>query len=129
MKLEQSFHRAGPGAGRVGRPHRRAARGALPAGRGDHRGPPTTGATKGTFTVKLGPTTAIYNGTLKLDEPRRGRARGDHERPRHRQARQGGASATIVSTLHDDGTTPTRVEVIHGLHDHRPPGELLAAGG
>jgi carbon monoxide dehydrogenase subunit G len=68
------------------------------------------GSYKGTFTVKLGPTTAVYNGTLKLeslDESARVAtmsARGTDKRGK------GGASATIVSTLHDGGGT-TRVAV------------------
>jgi carbon monoxide dehydrogenase subunit G len=68
------------------------------------------GSYKGTFTVKLGPTTAVYNGTLKLeslDESARVAtmsARGTDKRGK------GGASATIVSTLHDGGGT-TRVDV------------------
>ncbi|MDX6728464.1 MAG: uncharacterized protein QOK49_3269, partial [Baekduia sp.] len=65
----------------------------------------------GTFTVKLGPTTASYNGTLKLDsldEAARTAtmsARGTDKRG------QGGASATIVSTIRDAGTSTT-VDVV-----------------
>jgi uncharacterized protein len=68
------------------------------------------GSYRGTFTVKLGPTTAVYNGTLKLDElDETARvatmsARGTDKRGK------GGASATIVSTLHEDAAG-TRVDV------------------
>ena len=68
------------------------------------------GTYHGTFSVKLGPTTAAYNGTLKLDEvDEAGRrvtmsARGTDKRG------QGGASATIVSFLSEEAAG-TRVEV------------------
>jgi uncharacterized protein len=61
------------------------------------------GSYAGTFTVKLGPTTAIYNGVLSLEslDPAAHvatmKARGTDKRGR------GGASATIVSTMHEDG--------------------------
>lgn len=62
------------------------------------------GSYAGTFTVKLGPTTAIYNGVLSLQslDPAAHvatmSARGTDKRGR------GGASATIVSTMREDGT-------------------------
>jgi carbon monoxide dehydrogenase subunit G len=62
------------------------------------------GSYAGTFTVKLGPTTAIYNGVLSLQslDPAAHvatmSARGTDKRGR------GGASATIVSTMRADGT-------------------------
>lgn len=68
------------------------------------------GSYSGTFTVKLGPTTAAYNGVLRMeaiDEARRTAtmsARGTDKRG------QGGAHATIVSTLLAEGDT-TRVNV------------------
>ena len=61
------------------------------------------GTYHGTFTVKLGPTTAAYNGTLKLDEVDEAArvavmsARGTDRRG------QGGATATIRSTVRPDG--------------------------
>lgn len=64
------------------------------------------GAYHGTFTVRLGPTTASYNGTLKMEELDEAAhtavmsARGTDKRG------QGGASATIRSTVgaHGEGT-------------------------
>jgi carbon monoxide dehydrogenase subunit G len=69
------------------------------------------GTYHGTFAVKLGPMTAAYNGTIKID---------DVDEPAHRatlkakgtdKRGQGGANATIVNTLseHDGGT---RVEAV-----------------
>ncbi|HYF24746.1 MAG TPA: SRPBCC family protein [Baekduia sp.] len=69
------------------------------------------GSWGGTFTVKLGPTTASYNGAIKIeerdDEAMKARlaARGQDRRG------QGGASATIDSIVHDDLHGGTRVEV------------------
>jgi uncharacterized protein len=65
------------------------------------------GTYHGTFQVKLGPTTAAYRGTIKIESADEGthtatlKARGTDKRG------QGGASATIVNTLseHDGGTT------------------------
>lgn len=69
------------------------------------------GSYAGTFTVRLGPTTAIYNGVLSLEsmDPATHtatmNARGTDKRGR------GGASATIVSTMRDDGGV-TAVDVV-----------------
>ncbi len=69
------------------------------------------GTYHGTFTVKLGPTTAAYNGTLRMaevDEAARTavmEARGTDRRG------QGGATATIRSTVRPDGDAATVVEV------------------
>jgi carbon monoxide dehydrogenase subunit G len=65
------------------------------------------GTYHGTFQVKLGPTTAAYRGTIKIESADESthtatlKARGTDKRG------QGGASATIVNTLseHDGGTT------------------------
>jgi uncharacterized protein len=65
------------------------------------------GGYEGTFTVKLGPTTAAYRGALQmesLDEERRVAtmsARGTDKRG------QGGATATIVSSLRQEGADTT----------------------
>ena len=69
------------------------------------------GTHHGTFTVKLGPMTAAYNGTIRIEDVDEAahratlKARGTDKRG------QGGASATIVNTLseHDGGT---RVEAV-----------------
>lgn len=69
-----------------------------------------SGAYHGTFTVKLGPTTASYNGTLHLEEVDEAAhavvmsARGTDKRG------QGGATATIRSVVAPEGDG-TRVEV------------------
>src|ERR671929_887696 len=70
---------------------------------------------QGTFSVKLGPTTAAYNGTLRmeaLDEASRTAtmaAKGTDRRG------QGGASATIVSTMRQTGEETT-VDVSTDFH-------------
>jgi len=70
------------------------------------------GTYHGTFQVKLGPTTASYRGTIKIEEADEAvhratmKARGTDKRG------QGGASATIVNTLTDDGSGGTRVEAV-----------------
>jgi carbon monoxide dehydrogenase subunit G len=69
------------------------------------------GTYHGTFTVKLGPMTAAYNGTIRIEDVDETshratlKARGTDKRG------QGGANATIVNTLseHDGGT---RVEAV-----------------
>jgi uncharacterized protein len=69
------------------------------------------GTYHGTFTVKLGPMTAAYNGTIKIEDADEAahratlKARGTDKRG------QGGANATIVNTLseHNGGT---RVEAV-----------------
>jgi carbon monoxide dehydrogenase subunit G len=69
------------------------------------------GSYRGQFTVKLGPTTAAYTGTLKMEELDEGgrtavmSARGTDRRG------QGGASAMIRSTVTHEGDA-TRVEVV-----------------
>jgi carbon monoxide dehydrogenase subunit G len=68
------------------------------------------GTYRGTFSVRLGPTTAAYRGELQMEEldqdARRVvmRANGQDKRG------QGSAKASIVSTLHEDGEL-TRVDV------------------
>ncbi len=67
------------------------------------------GTYHGTFQVKLGPTTANYRGTIRIDSADATTrtatlsARGSDKRG------QGGASATIVNTLHESGAG-TRVD-------------------
>jgi carbon monoxide dehydrogenase subunit G len=69
------------------------------------------GGYEGTFTVKMGPATASYRGSLKmesLDEEARVAtmsAKGTDKRG------QGGATASIVSTMREEGED-TRVEVV-----------------
>jgi len=65
----------------------------------------------GAMKVKLGPVTQQYKGTVKIQEAdesaRRAVLRADGKDARG----QGTASATIVSTLHDEGNGSTRVNV------------------
>jgi len=74
-----------------------------------------SGAYQGTFSVKLGPTTAAYRGSLQMeavDEAARTAtmsAKGTDKRG------QGGASATIVSTMREEGGT-TQVDVLTDFH-------------
>jgi carbon monoxide dehydrogenase subunit G len=69
------------------------------------------GVYEGTFQVKLGPTTASYRGTIRIESSDADShtatlaAKGSDKRG------QGGASATIVNTLHESGTG-TRVEAV-----------------
>ena len=74
-----------------------------------------SGAYQGDFSVKLGPTTAAYRGTLRMeavDEAARTvtmSAKGTDKRG------QGGASATIVSTMREEGGA-THVDVLTDFH-------------
>ena len=82
------------------------------------------GTYHGTFQVKLGPTTAAYRGTIKIDSADESthtatlKARGTDKRG------QGGASATIVNTLteHDGATT------VHAVTDFSITGRLARFG-
>jgi carbon monoxide dehydrogenase subunit G len=69
------------------------------------------GTYRGTFQVKLGPTTANYRGTIRIESADAAThsatlaAKGSDKRG------QGGASATIVNTLHESGAG-TRVDAV-----------------
>jgi carbon monoxide dehydrogenase subunit G len=82
------------------------------------------GTYHGTFQVKLGPTTANYRGTIAVDEADESahqatlKARGTDKRG------QGGASATIVNTLTEQGGA-TKVEAVT---DFTITGRLAAFG-
>jgi carbon monoxide dehydrogenase subunit G len=70
------------------------------------------GTYHGEFQVKLGPTTAAYRGTIKIESSDAAThtatlaARGTDKRG------QGGASATIVNTLHETEAGGTRVDAV-----------------
>ncbi len=70
------------------------------------------GTYRGTFVIKLGPTTASYNGTIRIEDIDEGAhtatliAKGTDKRG------QGGATATIVNTLHATEGGGTRVEAV-----------------
>jgi hypothetical protein len=69
------------------------------------------GSYEGNFTVKLGPTTASYRGSLKMDSlDEASRTATMHARGTDKRG-QGGAHATIVSTLREEGGE-TVVDVI-----------------
>jgi uncharacterized protein len=69
------------------------------------------GSYQGNFTVKLGPTTASYRGSLKMDSL----DKASHTATMHAKGTdkrgQGGANATIVSSLREDGGETT-VDVV-----------------
>jgi carbon monoxide dehydrogenase subunit G len=61
------------------------------------------GSYEGNFTVKLGPTTASYRGSLKMDSlDEASRTATMHAKGTDKRG-QGGANATIVSTMRQDG--------------------------
>jgi uncharacterized protein len=69
------------------------------------------GTYRGTFSVKLGPMTAAYNGTIKIEDVDEAAHRATLKAKGTDKRGQGGANATIVNTLspHDGGT---RVEAV-----------------
>jgi len=82
------------------------------------------GTYHGTFQVKLGPTTAAYRGTIRIESADESthtatlKARGTDKRG------QGGASATIVNTLQaGDGAT-----TVHAATDFSITGRLASFG-
>jgi carbon monoxide dehydrogenase subunit G len=115
MKLEQSFEVAAP-VERVWKAlidvehFAPCLPGAVVTGRN------ADGTYNGTFTVKIGPTTASYTGKLemeKIDEAARTATMQAHGTDKRGQ---GGAKATIVSTLSPANGDGTRVEVVTDLH-------------
>jgi carbon monoxide dehydrogenase subunit G len=61
------------------------------------------GAYQGNFTVKLGPTTASYRGSLKMDSLDEGSRTATMHANGTDKRGQGGAHAAIVSTLREEG--------------------------
>jgi carbon monoxide dehydrogenase subunit G len=114
MKLEQSFDVAAP-LERVWQALIDVERvapclpGAAVTGRNDD------GTYDGTFTIKIGPTTAAYTGKLKMDAVDEAAHSATMQAQGTDKRGQGGAKATIVSTLSaaDGGT---RVEVVTDYH-------------
>ena len=74
------------------------------------------GSYDGTFKVKIGPTAAAYTGKLHMDQI----DEGSHTATMHAQGTdrrgQGGAKATIVSSVADAGGGATRVNVVTDYH-------------
>jgi carbon monoxide dehydrogenase subunit G len=68
------------------------------------------GTYRGTFSVKLGPTTAAYRGELSMQEVDQAAHRAVMRASGQDKRGQGSAKATIVSTLHEEQGV-TKVEV------------------
>jgi uncharacterized protein len=68
------------------------------------------GTYRGTFSVRLGPTTAAYRGELRLEELDEAARRVVMRASGQDKRGQGSAKASIVSTMHEEGDV-TRVEV------------------
>ena len=66
---------------------------------------------KGTMTVKMGPVKQKYDGTVKIEEADESAHRAVIKADGKDARGQGTASATITSTLHDEGDGSTRVNV------------------
>ena len=65
------------------------------------------GTYRGTFTVKLGPTTAAYRGELSIEEADAAAHRSVMRASGSDKRGQGSAKATIVSSLREDGEVTT----------------------
>jgi carbon monoxide dehydrogenase subunit G len=82
------------------------------------------GTYHGTFSVKLGPMTAAYNGTVKIDEADEAAHRATLKAKGTDKRGQGGANATIVNTLSErDGVT-----VVDAVTDFNITGRLAQFG-
>ncbi len=115
MKLEQSFEVAAP-LERVWEALVDVERvapclpGAAVTGRNDD------GSYNGTFKVRIGPTSASYSGKLAMENIDEAAHTATMEAKGTDRRGQGGASATIVSSLSDPGNGSTRVEVVTDYH-------------
>jgi uncharacterized protein len=69
------------------------------------------GTYHGTFTVKLGPMTASYNGTIRIEDVDQAAHRATLKAKGTDKRGQGGANATIVNTLSEQNGG-TRVEAV-----------------
>ena len=69
------------------------------------------GEYKGTMKVKIGPITANYKGTVKIEEADEANRRAVMQATGRDARGQGTASATITSTLQEEGSDSTRVQV------------------
>ena len=124
MKLEQSFTVAAPSSRSGTRSSTSSAwRRACPGA--EITGQAPDGSYEGNFTVKLGPTTASYRGSLKMDSlDEASRTATMHAKGTDKRG-QGGANASIVSDAAPGGRRDGGRRR-HRLHDHRPPGALRA---
>jgi uncharacterized protein len=82
------------------------------------------GTYHGEFQVKLGPTTASYRGTIRIEDADEAAHRATLKAHGTDKRGQGGANATIVNTLTEDGGA-TRVEAVT---DFTITGRLAAFG-
>jgi carbon monoxide dehydrogenase subunit G len=74
------------------------------------------GSYNGTFTIKIGPTTASYTGKLEMrDVDEAARSATLHAQGTDKRG-QGGATATIISKVEEAGEGSTRVEVDTDYH-------------
>ncbi len=111
MKLEQSFEVAAPldqvWAALIDVPR------IIPCLPGaDVTGPDDDGAYSGSFRVKVGPTLAAYVGKLSLSDVDEGARRATFEAEGVDRRGQGGASATVVSSLSEGDAGTTRMAVV-----------------
>lgn len=83
------------------------------------------GTYNGTFSVKIGPTTASYTGKLKLENVDEGAHTATIQANGTDRRGQGGARATIVSTVTPAGEDGTRVDVVT---DYQITGRLARFG-
>ncbi len=74
------------------------------------------GEHEGTMKVRLGPVTQEYNGTVQIQEADESQHRAVLQADGKDARGQGTASATITSTLHDEGSGSTRVRVETDMH-------------
>ena len=115
MKLEQSFEVAAP-LQRVWEALVDVERvapclpGAAVTGRNDD------GSYDGTFKVKIGPTSAAYSGKLHMEDIDESAHTATMHAAGTDKRGQGGAKATIVSSVVDTGSDSTRVTVITDYH-------------
>ena len=70
-----------------------------------------SGGYQGTFSVKLGPTTAAYRGSLRMEEVDEAARTATMSAKGTDKRGQGGATASIVSTMREEGDA-THVEVV-----------------
>jgi carbon monoxide dehydrogenase subunit G len=124
MKLEQSFEVAAP-LERVWEALIDVERvapclpGAAITGRNDD------GSYNGTFKVKIGPTSASYSGKLAMENVDESAHTATMQAQGTDKRGQGGAQASIISSLSDSGGGATRVEVVT---DYRITGRLARFG-
>ncbi len=83
------------------------------------------GTYNGTFTIKIGPTTASYAGKLEMEDIDEGAHRATMQANGTDKRGQGGAKATIVSSLSEAADGKTRVQV---ATDYQITGRLARFG-